>query len=142
MLFMEEALLHISRGVRWDSDHVVTWDDELQNIMNQIVHNYFERRIHIGLDYFDASINRIMSWVIGVRNARKALLKAYLDPIETIRSLERDGDLSARLALLEETRSLPFSAIWNYYCMRQSVPVGQSWLENVRTYESEVTSKR
>lgn len=142
MFFMDEALLHISRGVRWDSDHVVMWDDELQNIMNQIVHNGFERRIHIGLDYFDASINRVMSWVVGVRNARKALLRAYLDPIEAIRKAEREGDYSARLALLEESKSLPFSSIWNYYCMKQGVPVGQSWLETVRRYESEVTSKR
>jgi L-rhamnose isomerase len=142
MLFLGEAMLHVSRGVRWDSDHVVIWDDELQNIMNQIVQNGFERRVHIGLDFFDASINRITGWVIGVRNTRKALLKACLDPIAATRQAERDGDYSVRLALLEETKSLPFSAVWDYYCMTQDVPVGRSWLTVVQKYEAEVTSKR
>jgi L-rhamnose isomerase len=142
MFFLEGALLHVSRGVRWDSDHVVIWDDELQNVINQVVHNGFERRIRIGLDYFDASINRVMAWVIGMRNVRKALLKAYLDPTAASRSAERNGDFSARLALLEETKSLPFSSIWNYYCMKQNVPVGQSWLDEVRQYETDVTARR
>jgi L-rhamnose isomerase len=142
MFFVEGALLHISRGVRWDSDHVVIWDDELQSIMNQIVHNGFESRIHVGLDYFDASINRIACWVIGVRNARKALLKAFLDPISAIRNAEREGNFSRRLALLEETKSLPFSSIWNYYCMTNQVPVGQSWLDTIQKYESEVADRR
>jgi L-rhamnose isomerase len=142
MLFLPEALLHVSRGVRWDSDHVVLWDDELQNIMNQIVHNNFEQRIHIGLDYFDASINRVVSWVIGVRNTRRALLKAYLDPTAPILKAERDGDYSGRLALLEETKSLPFSSVWDYYCLTHNVPVGRDWLQTVQKYEFEVTSKR
>jgi L-rhamnose isomerase len=142
MLFLPEALLHVSRGVRWDSDHVVLWDDELQNIMNQIVHNGFESRIHIGLDYFDASINRIVSWVIGVRNTRKALLKAFLDPLKPIRKAELAGDYSSRLALLEEAKSLPFSSIWDYYCLTHEVPAGRDWHKAVQKYELEVTSKR
>jgi L-rhamnose isomerase len=142
MCFIGKALLHVSRGVRWDSDHVVIWDDELQAIMNEIVRNGFQDRIHVALDYFDASINRIMCWVIGVRNTRKALLKAYLDPMAPIRSAEKNADYSARLALLEETRSLPFSLVWEYYCMTQDVPVGQCWMDRVRRYESEVTSRR
>ncbi len=142
MSFTNEAMLHISRGVRWDSDHVVIWDDELQNIMNEIVHNDYEKRIHIALDYFDASINRIACWVIGVRNARKALLKAYLDPMTVMRSAEARRDYTARLALLEETKSRPFSAVWDYLCLAQNVPVGQDWLERVRRYEVEVTDQR
>jgi len=142
MSFTNEAMLHISRGVRWDSDHVVIWDDELQNIMNEIVHNDYEKRIHIALDYFDASINRIACWVIGVRNARKALLKAYLDPMTVMRSAEARRDYTARLALLEETKSRPFSAVWDYLCLAQNVPVGQDWLERVRCYEVEVTDQR
>ena len=142
MMFTNEALLHVSRGVRWDSDHVVLWDNELQNIMNEIIHNGFEKRVHIGLDYFDASINRICSWVIGVRNARKAMLKASLDPLDIIRKAETEGDYSARMALMEETKSLPFSSVWDYYCLTQKVPVGKAWLDGVRKYEAEVTSKR
>lgn len=142
MCFANEAMLHISRGVRWDSDHVVIWDEELQHIMDEIVHNGFENRIHIGLDYFDASINRIACWVIGVRNARKALLKACLDPLAPIREAEKQGDYTARLALLEETKTLPFAAVWDYYCMKEQVAVGQSWLDGVRSYEFEVTGKR
>lgn len=142
MCFAKEAMLHISRGVRWDSDHVVIWDEELQHIMDEIVHNGFKERIHIGLDYFDASINRIACWIIGVRNARKALLKASLDPMEPIREAEKSGDYTTRLALLEETRTLPFAAVWDYYCTKQNVPTGQSWLGRVQEYEKEVTSKR
>lgn len=142
LCFTPEVMLHVSRGVRWDSDHVVIWDDELQHIMNEIIHNGYNERVHIGLDYFDASINRIACWVIGVRNARKALLKAALDPINPIRDAELAGDYTARLALLEETRTLPFSAIWNYYCATHNVPTGQDWLETVRTYEANVTLRR
>ena len=142
MCFTKEALLHVSRGVRWDSDHVVIWDDELQDIMNEIVRNGFEDRIHVALDYFDASINRIACWVIGVRNVRKALLKALLDPMVPIRKAEEEGDYSARLALLEETKSAPVSLVWDYYCLTQNVPVGQSWLVEVKQYEREVTGRR
>ncbi len=140
--FTNEVLLHISRGVRWDSDHVVTWDDELQNIMNEILLNRYDKRVHIGLDYFDASINRIACWVIGMRNARKALLKAALTPIGKIREAEESGDYTARLALLEENKSLPFAPVWDYYCLKNNVPVGEEWLADVRRYEKSVLSLR
>jgi L-rhamnose isomerase len=142
LCFKDEILLHVSRGVRWDSDHVIVLDDELQTIMNEIAHNGYEERVHIGLDYFDASINRIACWVIGVRNARKALLKAYLDPIAPIRKAEVEGDFTSRLALLEEAKTLPFSGVWNYYCMTRGVPIGPRWLDTIRAYEAAVTSKR
>ncbi len=140
--FLDEVLLHVSRGVRWDSDHVVLWDDELQNIMSEIVLNGYDKRVHIGLDYFDASINRIAAWVIGMRNSRKALLKAALTPIQKIRDAESAGDYTTRLALLEENKSLPFAPIWDYYCMKSGVPVGENWLINVKEYESKVLSLR
>lgn len=142
MQFMPNAMLHISRGVRWDSDHVTIWDDELQNIMAEIVRNNYQKRIFIGLDFFDASINRLACWIIGVRSARKALLKAMLDPIGVIKECEVQGDLTGRLALLEETKSLPFAPIWDYYCMKQNVPVGDEWLGRVRKYERDVLSQR
>jgi L-rhamnose isomerase len=140
--FMDEVLLHVSRGVRWDSDHVVVWDDELQNIMNEIVFNNYENRVHIGLDFFDASINRLACWVIGVRNTRKALLKAALTPIQTIRNAENEGDFTKRLVLQEENKSLPFAAVWDYYCLKSGVPTGDSWFSEVKQYEREVLVNR
>jgi len=140
--FVDEVLLHISRGVRWDSDHVVTWDDELQNIMNEILLNGYDKRVHIGLDYFDASINRIAAWVIGMRNARKAMLKAALTPMGKIRAAEVSGDYTGRLAFLEENKSLPFAPVWDYYCMKTGVPVGEEWMSEVRDYEKSVLSLR
>lgn len=140
--FIDEVLLHISRGVRWDSDHVVTWDDELQNIMNEILLNGYDKRVHIGLDYFDASINRIAAWVIGMRNARKAMLKAALTPMGKIRAAEASGDYTGRLAFLEENKSLPFAPVWDYYCMKTGVPVGEEWMSEVRDYERSVLSLR
>lgn len=112
--FVDKALLHVSRGVRWDSDHVITWDDELQRLMDEILWNGLERRVFIGLDYFDASINRIAAWAVGLRNARKALLSAALAPADAIRAAERDGDPTRRLALLEERKTLPVGAVWDY----------------------------
>ncbi|MEA4964325.1 MAG: L-rhamnose isomerase [Oscillospiraceae bacterium] len=140
--FMDHVLLHVSRGVRWDSDHVITWDDELQRIMDEVVHNQLENRVYIGLDYFDASINRIACWAIGMRNARKALLSAALAPADAIRSAERCGDLTTRLALQEERKTLPVGAIWDYYCLQKGVPVGQDWLTQVKQYESDVLAAR
>lgn len=140
--FCEEVLLHVSRGVRWDSDHVVLWDDELQNIMSEILLNGYEKRVHIGLDYFDASINRLACWIIGMRNSRKALLKAALTPIERIRDAEAEGDYTARLALIEENKSLPFAPVWDYYCMNSGVPVGDKWLDEIKEYERTTLSKR
>jgi len=140
--FVDEVLLHVSRGVRWDSDHVVLWDDELQNIMSEIVLNGYEKRVHIGLDYFDASINRLAAWVIGMRNSRKALLKAALTPIQKIRDAETAGDYTTRLALFEENKSLPFAPVWDYYCMQNNVPVGEEWLKSIKNYEKETLSLR
>jgi L-rhamnose isomerase len=140
--FLDGVLLHGSRGVRWDSDHVVLWDDELQNIMNEIIFNDYTDRVYIGLDFFDASINRIACWAIGTRNARKALLRAALTPIDRIKRAEESGDFTSRLALIEENKSLPFSPIWDYYCMTSNKPVGDSWLDEVKRYEREVLCSR
>ena len=140
--FLPRILLHVSRGVRWDSDHVILLDDELQRIMDEILHNGLEQRVFIGLDYFDASINRIACWAIGMRNARKALLRAALTPIENIRAAEADGDYTLRLALQEEAKTLPFGAVWDYYCMANDVPVGIRWMDPVHAYERTVLSNR
>ncbi|MFW5390707.1 L-rhamnose isomerase [Yersinia sp. 2544 StPb PI] len=142
MLYVPRLLLHVSRPVRWDSDHVVLLDDETQAIANEIIrHNLFDR-VHIGLDFFDASINRIAAWVIGTRNMKKALLRALLEPTEMLRQLELRGDYTARLALLEEQKSLPWQAIWEGYCQRNDVPVDARWLNAVRDYEQQTLSQR
>ena len=142
LTFLDEVLLHISRGVRWDSDHVVIFSDELQAIAQEIVRGGFLHRAHIGLDYFDASINRVAAWVIGARNTMRALLLALLEPIDQLRELEVSGDYTQRLALLEELKSLPFGAVWDYFCLQQSVPVGVGFMDKIRAYESQVLSKR
>jgi L-rhamnose isomerase len=137
-----ELLLHVSRGVRWDSDHVVLLDDHLRGIMEELVRGDFLGRTHIGLDYFDASINRIAAWAIGTRNAIKALLIALLEPTAQLRALENGGDFTGRLAMLEEIKGLPFGAVWDEYCRRSGVPVGAAWLDDVRAYEKAVLAKR
>ncbi len=142
LLYLDELLLHVSRGVRWDSDHVVTLTDELRAIAQELVRGDFLGRVHIGLDFFDASINRIAAWVIGARCMIKALLLAMLEPIEGLREYEQDGDLTARLALLEEVKTLPFGAVWDFYCQRKDVPAGPAWLDEVRHYEREVLVTR
>ncbi|QJT18054.1 L-rhamnose isomerase [Aeromonas sp. 1805] len=134
-LFVRHLLLHVSRPVRWDSDHVVLLDDETQAIANEIIRNELLERVHIGLDFFDASINRIAAWVIGTRNMKKALLRALLEPIEMLCQAECKGDYSTRLALMEETRSLPWQAVWDYACAREGVAVGVDWLDAVKEYE-------
>ena len=139
--FIDQALLHVSRGVRWDSDHVITLDDELQRIMDEVVSNNYDHRVFIGLDYFDASINRVAAWAIGMRNARKALLSACLSPMDAIKKAEREGDFTRRLALQEERKTLPMGAVWDYYCLQKGVPTG-SWMDTVTAYEKEVLSKR
>ena len=141
MLHVPEVLLHVSRGVRWDSDHVVTFDDQLQAITAELVRNKLLDRTHIGLDFFDASINRIAAWVIGTRNTLKGLMMAMLEP-PALRKAEREGDLTTRLALMEELKSMPWGAIWDAYCESQNVPAGEQWLTEVRKYESEVLAKR
>lgn len=140
--FVPELLLHVSRGVRWDSDHVVILDDHLRGIMEELVRGDFLGRTHIGLDYFDASINRIAAWTIGTRNAIKALLIAMLEPADKLRAMEAAGDNTGRLATLEELKSLPFGAVWDEYCRRQNAPVGAAWLDEVRAYEKTVLAKR
>ena len=140
--FMPKILLHVSRGVRWDSDHVITLDDELQNIMNEVVRGGYEERVCLALDYFDASINRLGAWVIGMRNARKALLKAYLEPYAPIKQAEENWDYTSRLALMEEEKTLPFAPVWDYFCAQQNVPVGDAWLSQVKQYEKDVLSRR
>ncbi|EMI24242.1 L-rhamnose isomerase [Rhodopirellula europaea] len=142
MMYVPELLLHVSRGVRWDSDHVVTYSDELQSIMQEVVRGDYLGRVHIGLDFFDASINRVAAWAIGTRNALKAVLAALLEPTEQLRKLELEGDLTGRLALIEEQKTLPLGAVWNHYCQSVDVPAGADWLENVREYESKVLSQR
>ena len=139
--YLPEILLHVSRGVRWDSDHVVILNDDLLAIAREIIANGYADRVHIGLDYFDASINRVAAWAIGTRNVLRALLIALLEP-PAIRTAEAAGDLTTRLALQEETKTLPFGAVWDFYCESKGVPVGDAWLGEVRRYEKNVLSKR
>ncbi len=140
--FLDRLLLHVSRGVRWDSDHVVILSDELRAIAQQLVRGDYLGRVHIGLDFFDASINRVAAWVIGTRAMIKALLLALLEPIDLLRRLENEGDFTARLAMLEEIKTLPAGAVWDYYCLTSDVPLGGAWLDDVRRYEVDVLSKR
>ncbi len=142
LLYVPRLLLHVSRPVRWDSDHVVLLDDETQAIANEIVRQRLFDKVHIGLDFFDASINRIAAWVIGTRNTQKALLRALLEPVERLKKLELEGDYTTRLALLEEQKSLPWQAVWEAHCLRHDVPADASWLNSVRQYEQHTLSKR
>ena len=141
LMFVPEILLHVSRGVRWDSDHVVTLDDALQSISCSLVRDDLLSRTHIGLDFFDASINRIAAWTIGTRNTLKSLLIALLEPA-ALKEAEACGDLTTRLALMEELKGMPWGAVWDEYCVRQGVPVGTAWLAETKSYETEVLSKR
>ena len=142
MTFVEELLLHVSRGVRWDSDHVVILSDELAALAQELVRGDYLGRTHIGLDFFDASINRIAAWVIGTRCMLKALLLALLEPTPKLQQMEAKGDLTSRLAMLEELKTLPFGAVWDYYCTKSNVPAGDAWLGEVKTYEKNVLSQR
>jgi L-rhamnose isomerase len=141
-LYVKNLLLHVTRPIRWDSDHVVAFDDETQAIMREIVRNDLTERVSIGLDFFDASINRIAAWVVGTRNAQKALLKALLEPTETLRKAEQDFDYTTRLGLTEEMHSLPWTAVWDYYCLENGVPVGFEWMNQVKDYEATVLATR
>ncbi len=142
LMYLPEILLHVSRGVRWDSDHVVVLNDDLEALGQELVRGNYLGRTHIGLDYFDASINRVAAWTIGTRNMLKALLKGLLEPTEMLRTLEASGDYTGRLALLEEAKMLPFGAIWDYYCESAGAPIGGAWLDDVRRYERQVLSTR
>ncbi len=142
LIYLDELLLHVSRGVRWDSDHVVTFNDDLQAIAREVVRCNAIDRIHIGLDYFDASINRLAAWTIGARNTLYALLLALLEPLDLLRSLEIDGDFSQRLALQEQLKTMPVGAIWDYYCMQKGVPLGLAYMDTIKDYEKRVLSRR
>jgi L-rhamnose isomerase len=128
--------------VRWDSDHVVTLNDDLQAIAHEIVRNDALKRIHIGLDYFDASINRVAAWTIGARNTLRALLVALLEPRDLLRQYEIEGDFSSRLALQEELKAMPFSAVWDSYCVQKNVPVGMDFMNVIKEYEKKELAKR
>lgn len=141
LMYVPEILLHVSRGVRWDSDHVVTLDDALQSISAALVRDKLLSKTHIGLDFFDASINRIAAWTIGTRNTLKSLLIALLEP-PALRSAEKTGDLTTRLALMEELKAMPWGAVWDRYCETQDVPVGMAWMDETKQYETDVLSKR
>ncbi len=134
LLFVPRLLLHVSRGVRWDSDHVVILDDPTRAVMEELVRGNFLSRTSIGLDYFDASINRVAAWVIGIRATQKALLLALLEPSKQLREVEANGNLTARLALLEEAKSLPWGAVWDEFCRRHNVPAGAAWLPEAESY--------
>ena len=142
LLYVPELLLHVSRGVRWDSDHVVTLDDATQSILEECVVSGQMHRIHVGLDFFDASINRIAAWVIGTRNAKRALLRGLLQAKATLRAVEQAGDFTARLALMEDAKSLPWGIVWGEYCLRHNKPGDQAWLASVQRYEAEVLELR
>jgi L-rhamnose isomerase len=140
--FFPELLVHVSRGVRWDSDHVVLVNDDLRSLMEETVRSAAVGRIHLALDYFDASINRVGAWVIGARATLKGLLAGLLEPLERLRKMESTGNLFARLALLEETKTLPLGAVWDYYCLTAGVPPAERWLDDIHRYELEVLRSR
>lgn len=142
LLYVDRLLLHVSRGVRWDSDHVVILNDDLRAISEELVRGDYLERTHLGLDFFDASINRVAAWVMGTRALLKGLLLALLQPLEKLREMERTGDFTGRLALQEEAKCLPFGAVWDYHCLTQEVPAGSQWLDDIRDYESRVLSQR
>lgn len=142
LLFVPEVLLHVSRPVRWDSDHVTIMNDETLDLCKEIVRCGALGRVHIGLDYFDASINRIGAYVIGSRATQKCLLQALLEPLPALRRYEAEDKGFERLALLEEAKSMPWNAVWDMFCMRNGVPVGDEFIAGVEEYEAEVTSKR
>ncbi|MBW6465601.1 MAG: L-rhamnose isomerase [Brevefilum sp.] len=142
LLYLDELLLHVSRGVRWDSDHVVIYNDDLMAIAQEIVRNQALNRVHIGLDYFDASINRIAAWTIGTRSMLQALLFALLEPIDQLRAYEMAGDFTQRLATFEHLKGMPWQAVWDYYCLSQGVPVGMDYMPIIKAYERAELSQR
>lgn len=142
LLYVPHLLLHVSRPVRWDSDHVVIFDDELNEIARSLVRGNLIEKTSIGLDYFDASINRIAAWVVGIRSTQKALLKAMLEPVDTINELEKDMKYTDRMVLTEEMKSMPFGIVYDYYCFINNIPVGSEYLAEIKDYENKVLSKR
>jgi len=141
-LLVDDVLLHISRGIRWDSDHVLIQGDELTALMQELKRGCFFGKIAIGLDYFDATINRVAAWVIGLRAAGKAMLTALLEPTHLLEAAEASGDYTSRLALLEEFKNLPVNAVWDMLCVKNGVPVSSEWLDDLKNYESAVQNKR
>lgn len=142
LIYLDQLLLHVSRGVRWDSDHVVIFNNELTAIAQEIVRNQALDRIHIGLDYFDASINRIAAWTIGTRNTLKAILYALLEPTDLLKKLEIEGNFTKRLALLEELKAMPWQTVWDFYCESKNVRVGLSYMDVIEDYEKEILKNR
>jgi L-rhamnose isomerase len=142
LMWVPEVLLHLSRGIRWDSDHVVTLTDDLSAITQEVIRGNFLERVHMGLDFFDASINRVAAWVIGARSLLRALLLALLEPADMLRRMETEGDFTGRLALLEELKAFPVGAVWDHYCLTRGVPVGRRWLDEVKRYERDVLAHR
>jgi len=142
LLFVPEITLHVSRPERWDSDHVVILTDELLAIAQEIVRSGQKDRVHMGLDYFDASINRIGAYVVGIRSAQKAMLQALLEPTDKLREYEKQDKNFQRLAWLEELKALPWNALYSYYCDQQDVPVGDAYIKVIEEYEAQTTSKR
>ena len=142
LTFFDQILLHVSRGVRWDSDHIVIVNDELLAIAQEIVRGNFLQRVHIGLDFFDASVNRVCAWVIGTRSMIKALLAALLEPTELLRKYENQGDFTSRLACMEEIKTLPLGSVWDYYLLMNDIPEGMGWMAEVQKYEKTVLATR
>jgi L-rhamnose isomerase len=142
LLFTPEIMLHVSRPIRWDSDHVTVLTDDLTDLAKEIVRAGALDRVHIGLDYFDASINRLGAYVIGIRSVQKAFLQALLEPVAQLREYEAKGQYFERLALLEEAKSLPWNAVWDYFCLKNNIPVGEDYIADIQQYEKNVTSKR
>jgi L-rhamnose isomerase len=140
--FVDEVLLHVTRPIRWDSDHVVTLNEEIQLIASEIIRGNYLNRVHIGLDYFDASVNRIGAYVVGARAVKKAFLNAMLEPVKLLRDYEEAGKYFERLALLEELKTKPFGAVWDYYCRVEKVPVGTDYINEIQQYEQQVLAKR
>lgn len=142
LLYTPEIMLHVSRPIRWDSDHVVILNDDVIELAKEIIRADALNRVHIGLDFFDASINRIGAYVIGIRATQKALLQALLEPIATLREYEANGQYFERLALLEEAKALPWNAVWDYFCLKNNIAVGENYIREVQQYEKDVTAKR
>lgn len=142
LLYVPELLLHVSRPVRWDSDHVTIMNDEVLDLTKEIVRCDAIKRVHIGLDYFDSSINRIGAYVIGARATQKSVLIALLEPLAKLREYELNGQLFERLALLEEAKGMPWNAVWDMYCLQMEVPIGEEYIPEIQKYENEITSKR
>ena len=142
LLFTPEIMLHVSRPIRWDSDHVTIMNDDTLDLAKEIIRCDALDRVNIGLDYFDASINRIGAYVIGSRATQKCFLQALLEPLSALREYEKNGQFFERLALLEESKGLPWNAVWDYFCLKNNVPVGEEFITEIQKYEKEVTSKR